>query len=298
MTNRILLLDFMSLAHTTKFALAKTKLSKGEESTFIIYGFFLKLNFLLKKTRANQIVFALDSKTSKRKELYPTYKEKRKQNKTPAQIKLDKLAYPQFIKLTDEILPEIGYRNLFGAEGYEADDAISQVCKKYKDDQIIIVSSDKDMYQLLTNNICMISPSTNKYYTISDFRNEYHIEPKIWKRVKSLGGCLSDCVKGVPIPQKDTTKKQTHVAEKGALNYLTGKMKPNTKAFQAIESRAGKDIINRNKALVILPFRGTPTFSIRPDHLKYKKFIGICEDLGFKSILANPEPWKLTLKLR
>jgi DNA polymerase-1 len=298
MTNRILLIDFMSLAHTTKFALAKTKLSKGEESTFIIYGFFLKLNFLLKKTRANQVVFALDSKTSKRKELYPEYKAKRKQSKTPAQIKLDKLAYPQFTKLTDEILPEIGYRNLFSVDGLEADDIIGSICKQNKNDQIIIVSSDKDMYQLLTNNVCMISPSTNKYYTISDFRNEYHIEPKIWKRVKSLGGCSSDQISGVPIPPKDKTKRQTHVGEKGALNYLTGKMKPNTKAFKAIESRAGKDVINRNKALVILPFRGTPTFAIRPDRLKYKKFLDICENLGFKSILANPETWKSILKLR
>ena len=138
MTNRILLIDFMSLAHTTKFALAKTKLSKGEESTFIIYGFFLKLNFLLKKTRANQVVFALDSKTSKRKELYPEYKAKRKQSKTPAQIKLDKLAYPQFTKLTDEILPEIGYRNLFSVDGLEADDIIGSICKQNKNDQIII----------------------------------------------------------------------------------------------------------------------------------------------------------------
>ena len=159
-------------------------------------------------------------------------------------------------------------------------------------------TTDHDMYQLLTNNVCIMNAKTNNYYTITDFEREFSIEPKMWKRVKAIGGCTSDNVKGVEIPKADPSKKQMHVAEKGALNYLTGKMKSTTKAFKAIESRAGKDIINRNKALVILPFKGTPEFNIRPDHLKLKGFTDICKKYNFKSILSDMEKWKSTLRMR
>ncbi len=296
--NRILIIDFLSVGHVIKFSLGKNRLTEKDKETFLIYGFLLKLNFLLKKTRANSIVFALDSHSSKRKDMYSLYKEKRGQNRTQKQIELDELARPQFKEIIDYILPTIGYRNLFGSEGFEADDSIGVICKKYPNAQIIICSTDHDMYQLLTNNVCVLNPKTNNYYTITDFKSEFNIEPKMWKRVKAIGGCSSDNVKGVEIPKTDPTKKQMHVAEKGALNYITGKMKPTTQAYKAIESRAGKDIINRNKALVILPFKGTPDYVIRPDHTSLRNFIKLCIEYRFEAIIENIHPWKQILKLK
>ncbi|MDP8268318.1 MAG: hypothetical protein P9L97_06265 [Candidatus Tenebribacter davisii] len=298
MKQRILILDLLAVLHTIKFSLGKNRLSENEKHTFIIYGFLMKLNFLIKKTGANQIVFALDSHSSKRKELYPTYKEKRGQNRTEQQIILDNLAHPQFEKIIDYVLPTIGYRNLFGSEGFEADDSIGRICKKYPNEQIVICSTDHDMYMLLTNNVCMLNAKTNNYYTITDFEREFKIPSKMWKRVKAMGGCASDNIKGVEIPKSDPTKKQMHVAQTGALNYLTGKMKSTTKAYKAIESRAGKNIINRNKALVILPMRGTPDFTIRPDHPSLRKFIQLCVEYQFDAILENIHPWKQVLKLK
>ena len=296
--SRILILDTMSVLHVVKFSLGKTRLTDKDKNTFIIHGFLQKLNFLLRKTSASICVYALDSKTSKRRELYSIYKAKRNQNRTEKQIALDKLAAPQFEKIINHVLPTMGHRNLFGKEGFEADDAIGSVCKKYKNDQIVICTTDHDMYQLLSNNVCIINAKTNNYYTITDFKREFDIEPKMWKRVKAIGGCSSDNVKGVPIPQLDSTKKQRHVAEKGALNYIKGQTASTTKAHKAIESRKGKNIINRNKSLVILPFKGTPEFNIRPDHLKLNRFTDMCEEYEFKTILSNMDRWKSALKLR
>lgn len=296
--NRILLIDFKAVGHAVKFSLGKGRLSHDEQPTFLIYGFLLKLNFLMRKTRSDIVVFALDSQSSLRRNMYAEYKGNRQDNKPEHVQKLDELAFPQFDLLEEVVLPKIGYRNLFKVEGYEADDVIGSICKKYKGYQIIICTSDRDMYQLLTDLVCVFDIKKNTYYTRTDFEKEYGIEPHMWKRVKSIGGCGSDNVKGVPIPQPDPTKKQQHVAEKGALNYLKGLTKPTTKAHQAIESRAGKDVINRNKSLVILPFKGTPEFEITPDRLSKAGLIEICRQFGFRSIIKDVKSWVRTLGLR
>lgn len=297
MKQRILLIDTHAILHHVKFSIGKQRLSNKEKPTFVIYGFLLKLHFLLRKTNANVVVYAIDSSTSKRKEIYAEYKEKR-QNKTEQQKALDALAMPQFKEVKEYVIPELGYRNIFSADGFEADDIIGRICKTYKNSEIVICTSDQDMYQLLTKNVVMFNIKTNKYYTVSDFEKEYKIEPKMWKRIKAIGGCSSDCVKGVPIPQSDPSKKQMCVAEKGALNYILGDMKPTTKAFQAIESRKGKDVINRNKKLVIIPFKNTPEFKIKPDRPSAKGLKIICKEYGFNSILNDFNYWRKTLRLR
>lgn len=298
MIQRILLLDLAAILHGVKFSLGKHRLSYKEQPTFIIYGFLLKLQFLLRKTQADVVVYALDSKTSLRKEIYSIYKESRKKNKTEEQIALDTIALPQFSKVIDYVVPILGYRNVFGKEGFEADDIIGRICKDYKRDEIIICTSDQDMYQLLDSTTCIINARKNSYYSDKNFREEYGIEPKIWKRVKSIGGCSSDGIKGVPIFQPDPTKKQMHVAEKGALNFLKGDMKKNTKAYQSIISKEGRKVINRNKKLVILPFKGTPEFRIRPDHPREKGLEKICEKYGFDSISKDMRTWRKALKLK
>jgi hypothetical protein len=241
-------------------------------------------------------VYAIDSKYSKRKKIYKYYKEKRHKNKTDEQIALDKIAYPQFETVEEYILPTIGYRNRFKVKGLEADDIIASICKTYKDSEIIIITTDQDLYQLLTDNICIFNTKTNSYFTNYDFKEKYGIEPKIWKRIKAIGGCSSDCVKGVPIPQPDPTKKQMHVAEKGALNFIKGNMKCTTKAYKAIVSPEGKKIINRNKKLVILPFRGTPKFKLHPDRISKNGILKVARRYNMRSIMEDIDDWYYTLR--
>ncbi len=298
MATRILILDLHSVLHAVKFSLGKHRLSNNEKPTFVIYGFLLKLQLLIRKTRASVIVFALDSNTSKRKELYPEYKENRDKDKTPEMEELDRLALPQFEKVRNYVIPIMGYRNIFHAQGLEADDIIGRVCKTYKDYEIVVCTTDRDIYQLLSRNICIFDAKKNTWYTHIDFQNEYGIEPHIWKRVKAIGGCKSDNVKGVPIPQTDPTKKQMHVAEKTALNFIKGELGENTKAYKAIVSNAGKRVINRNKSLVILPRKDTPEYRIERDIVKESGFVKICNEFGFQSILKDLTNWKRVLGIR
>ena len=294
---RILLIDSSAVLHAVKFGGPK-KLKTKEKSTFVIFGFLMKLRFLMNKTYADVVVFAGDTKRqdSLRKKKYSSYKEGREANKTSEQIELDKIAMPQFGEVLDIVLPMLGYKNIFKFKGYEADDVIGVICKKYKKLDIIIVTSDKDMYQLLTDNVAMLHPTTHQFFTKKDFIAKYGIKPKMWKKVKSIGGCSSDAVKGVKIPMGPKSKKQMHVAEKGALNYVLGETNPTSKAHMAIESEEGQKQIKRNKKLVVLPFKGTPDCEIVKDELTKHKIKKVAKTYGFKSIKSDINNWVRVLR--
>lgn len=295
MRRNILILDLSSVLHSVKFSLGKHKLSHKEKPTFVIYGFLNSLFAYQKRVRPDIIVVACDSRTSLRKELYPLYKHKR-QKKTPEQESLDKIALPQFETIRYEVLPEIGCRNIFGVDGLEADDVIGRICKmrQYKNDYITIATTDKDIYQCLRHNIRIINSKNKTFYTLKDFQTEYGIDdPQIWKRVKSYGGCTSDCVKGLPIP--DSVKC---IGEGYALKFVKNELPPHYKAYQAFVTPENKAILKLNKELVILPHKSTPDFKIRPNHFSRKGLMSVCKRYGFKSIITTRNEWFKWLSMK
>ena len=294
---KILLIDTSSILHAVMYSLGKEKLSHEDKPTFVIYGFLFKLRLLLKMSYPGNVVFAVDSRKSLRKKMYPKYKEKR-QNKTPEQLALLNLARPQFELIQNELLAELGYKNVFEAEGYEADDVIARICKDYSQCEIDIVSDDKDLYQLLSENIAIIKAKSDVYYTYEDFIEDYNLDPYLWRGVKSIGGCTSDNVQGVQIPDDNGGWSKRGVGEGTALKYLRKELPHHHKSYVAIRSKQGKETIARNKKLVILPFKGTPKFKIMPNRVQLDSLVNICERFGFKSILSDLHDWKMILRAR
>jgi len=301
---RIAIVDVSSILHTVKHAIGKkNKLSHKEHYTFIIFGFLFRLRSIALNSLADQLVFAYDSQSSIRRDLYfKEYKQKRKKaEKTDEQKLLDEISYPQFKIVQDEIIPGLGFQNYFFAEGYEADDIIARLCFKYSEHEICIVTGDEDMYQLLSKNISILKPREYKWYTKISFQHEFGIEPKDWKKVKVYGGCKSDEVPGLPIPKsvKSTSDKILHVGEGTAIKYIQNKLNPETNAYKAFIGKEAEKIINRNKFLTILPLRGTPDFTIVPDgNLSKGALIQMCNKFGFNSILNDIQDFAKTLKLR
>ncbi len=286
---RILLIDTSSVLHNVKHSGAK-RLKEKDKSTYIIFGFLLKLQLLMQKTKAHVSVFATDSHPddSIRKKIYPPYKLKRNsREKTEEEEAMDAIAWPQFDSIEQEVLPQMGYSNVFGTKGLEADDVIGSICKTYSNCEIVIVTSDHDMYQLISPTVCIIKPKDMQYYTKAKFVKEYGIEPKMWKRVKAISGCSTDEVAGVP-----------GVGEKTVLKYLKGELPEHWKSYQSIESKEGKRITNRNKSLVILPFRRTPEYDVQPDKISKIRLHEMAKKYGFRSIISDLENWVRILKGR
>ena len=283
----ILIIDVRAVAHSVKHSLGRHRLSNNEKPTFVIFGFLNRLLHIAKQVRPDIVVFAHDSKDSKRKEIFPGYKNRNFTNKkSPQMIELDELALPQMIELDEYVLPTLGFKNRFLVKGFEADDIIASLCKKYRSkNYITIATNDQDIYQCLHNNVRIFNLKRNEFYTKSSFCKEWNIKPETWATVKSLAGCTSDVVPGI-----------IGVKEKTAIKYLKNQLKDTSKAY--INIKNSNDIRKRNKKLVKLPFKGTPEFRIRPDHLSMKDLKKICKKYGIKSIARQEDQWRGILKFK
>ena len=266
---KIALIDSLALTYSSKFAIPK--LYSDDEPTGIIYGFMRYLLALQKKFNFDQFIFSFDSRRSKRKELFSEYKSAR------SNYEVSKLVYSQVDVLKNEILPNIGFNNLFESDGLEADDIIGSLCQtKNLNDDYIIISRDHDLWQLLNKNISQYDYVSKEMTTTESFQEKYNIDPIQYGMVKAIAGCKSDTVLGIK-----------GIGEKSADKYLNGTLKKSSKAYQKIESNEGKAIIKRNKPLVILPFTGTSEFEIVKDEISFKALIEIFIKYNFQSQLTN-----------
>ena len=271
---RVLLIDSGCIGARAVFTMGD--LSFNEAPTGVIYGFLKEIQKLASELKTNDIMFFWDSKASKRKEIFPEYKEKRNDNRSKKVKEIWSIAFEQYDELRTEILPSIGWQNHHMVYGLEADDLLHQAAMQlHEDHDVIMVTSDQDMYQSL--DYCSIyNPATRKEFDRLDMMNKYGVTPKEWVRVKTLGGCSSDEIPGV-----------TSVGEKTAIKFILGELPRHHKTYNAIVSGTWNKILERNKLLVTLPFPGTPELEFWKDELDMKAFVDICEHLGMVSLLGH-----------
>lgn len=273
----LLIIDSPALCHRAKFAMQKVELSFEEMKTEIIFNFLNQILSLAKRFETNQFAFCWDSRKSFRRDLYPDYKRKRREDKTQEEIDFTSLAYEQFHRLRREVLPALGFKNNFIQTGLEADDIIASIVflNTLHKQKPIVVSRDNDLYQLLL--YCDVFDfQTLKMMTDNLFIKEHKILSSLWNLVKATSGCSSDNVAGIE-----------GVGEKTAIKYITHTLPSHYKSFKAIKSEEGQKIIERNRTLVYLPFEGTKKFPIQKDKLYSKDFYDTFEKLGFESFLTQ-----------
>jgi len=277
----ILVIDSHCIGHIVKHT--TKRLSFRGNNTGIIYGFLSKVLTLIEDIMPDIVVFAWDSKESIRKEMYPAYKLKTK-TPDPETIKLNKIAFPQFDLLRDEILYSLGFKNNCIQDGYEADDIMADIAIKYEYDKIVIVTRDADLYQTITKNVSVYDPKDGSIMDLSAFKNKYEILPDEWEFVKAIGGCTSDNVKGVQ-----------GVGEKRAIKFLKGELKDTSKAYNKITDSSLQLI--KNHQVVKLPIPWVPPnwesltvggdIDLSPINVDMDAFVEICNRYGMKSLLTG-----------
>lgn len=279
----MILIDANSICHQCKHAMSD--LSWHEKKVGVIFGFLRQILTLSKLFDTNEFAFAWDSRKSKRKEIFPDYKKARRHEKTLEEEELDTIAYRQFDLLRKTILPNLGFKNNFRQTGYEADDVIASIVNSNPTRGIAIISTDEDLYQLLSERVSLYSIRKKQFYTHKNLWKEYHVTPERWADVKAIAGCSTDGIPGIP-----------RVGEKTACKYLNRTLGPSYKTFQSI--RTNNSIIERNRRLVKLPFEGTPPFPVTfPDKLSFDNFLDICDEYGFRSFSEGDtlRKWKETV---
>lgn len=279
MSTRILVVDSHFLAwraaHTTG------ELSHNGEGTGVIFGFLREILSLQQKFATNQLVFCFDSPTkeSAREIAFPDYRWKRKEQKKKAtgeQKQLFGRVKKQICSLREELLPYLGFKNIFSAPGFEGDDVVASIVNSDNSNEIIVVSGDRDLYQLITNRVIVWNPKTDKQQKVitwNRFKTEMKCTPDQWIQVKAIAGCDTDSIPGVE-----------GCGEMTAIKYLTKVHIPNKKVYFAIKNwvRSPQYLVNLD--LVRIPYPGTPDFQIVSDSMNEKRFKKLVKRLGMKTL--------------
>ena len=263
----LLIIDAPNLAHASFHV-------TGHLHNGVIYGVLSKIGFLAKLFRSNRFVFCFDRGQPKRVTLCPGYKANRvyTEEQAAGRAKL----HGQLRKLRKEVLPALGFANVFAAQGYEADDLIAAIADDCRC-EAIIVSTDRDLYQCIGNSVngrsvSVFRPVPGELIDLEKFRSMYEIEPRQWADVKALAGCKSDGVKGIK-----------GVGEKTACRFMAKTLAGHTATYTKIAKQAGP-IFKQNLGLVALPFDGTPTPELQEDRLTEKRWSKATKGLGMASL--------------
>jgi len=135
-----------------------------------------------------------EGNSNARKLIYPQYKGNRKSQ--PTETVQDSLNQQK--SRVKKYLEEIFVRQVDIA-GNEADDLISYYCHISPNERKTIFSADRDIPQLISEQVCVYSPSTKKFYNNGDkVKFDYYEFPhENIKTYKILSGDKSDNIDGI-----------------------------------------------------------------------------------------------------
>ena len=245
---KLLLIDGNSIMNRAFYGIMSSKMLMTDDGhyTNALYGFLSILFKNLEEVNPDYMMIAFDSKTGAnvRKQKYEGYKKSR--HGMPEELAEQ---MPEIKEILTAM--NIKYLELPDAEG---DDILSTAAKKFSNKELTtyILSGDRDLFQLVQDNIIIRIPRTKagktetEIYDIDKIREENNLDPEDLIQVKALMGDSSDEIPGAP-----------GVGPKTA-NTLIQKYKTIEKVYEALENGEGefkpkvKESLTENKNLVFL----------------------------------------------
>ncbi|EWY42655.1 DNA polymerase [Skermanella stibiiresistens SB22] len=248
-----------------------------------VMGFTNMLMKLLADHHAEAVAVIFDSKRLNfRNEFYADYKAHRPE--PPEELK------PQFGIIREAVeafcVPSIEL------EGYEADDLIATYARLAREQgrQVTIVSSDKDLMQLVTDGVAMLDPMKNKVIGFEEVFEKFGVTPDKVVDVQALAGDPVDNVPGVPGIGIKTAAQL--IGEYGDLETLlerAGEIKQ-PKRRQALIDNA--ELARVSKRLVQLDDQApvpTPLDDLKVREPDHEKLLNFLRQQGFRSIITRVE---------
>jgi DNA polymerase-1 len=253
----LLILDVSSLAHRASFA---PKGKPVDFTTAVLYGVLRDIGGLQDRFRTPRIAFCFDGGHDCRLGVFPRYKIARRQVVVNAEEdRRRREVKRQLAVLRDEILPALGFTNIFMTYGYEADDLVGSLVldRDRAQEENVIVSSDRDLWQLIDGRTKVYNPRGAVLHTLQTFYKEWGIIPSRWVDVKALAGdgkgMVGDCIPGAD-----------RIGEITAAKYLRGE-KTGHMSRLAAENWLRGEQYQINLKLIRLPFEGTPRLKLKED---------------------------------
>ena len=234
---KLLLIDGNSIINRAFYGIMGSKMltTKDGKYTNAVYGFLAIMFKIMEDLNPDYMAVSFDLKApTARHKMYDKYKANR--HGMPDELR-------EQMPMIKEVLRAMNI-DIVEKEGYEGDDILGTLAK-YGENQgldVVILSGDRDTFQLATNKTTIRIPRTKagktetEDYDRAKVVEEYGLEPKALIDVKGLQGDTSDNIPGVPgigpktaislIQRYGTVEKLYESIEKGE-DDLKGKQKEN-----------------------------------------------------------------------
>ena len=248
-----------------------------------VFGFTQLLMKLVDDTDADHVAIIFDTdRVSFRNDIYPDYKANRPE--TPEDL------IPQFAlvrEATESLdLPAVELK------GYEADDLIATYARLAADEgaEVTIVSSDKDLMQLVNEKVTMFDPMRNRTIGRKEVEEKFGVGPDRVIDVQALAGDSSDNVPGVPGIGVKTAAEL--IREYGDLENLLAHADDIKQPKRRERLKENADLARVSRELVTLKRDvavpvALSTFKVKP--FDPEKLLGFLEAQGFKRLVTRLE---------
>ncbi len=236
--DKVLLIDGNSIMNRAFYGIMGNKMLTTSDGRYTnaVYGFLTIMFKNMEEVQPQYMVIAFDSKTAAntRKQMYEGYKKNR--HGMPNEL-------AEQMPLIKEILSAMNIKVVEHAE-YEGDDILGSFAKNFARNgkDVYILSGDRDLFQLIEDNITVRIPRTKMGKTETEIYNkekveeEYGLEPIDLIELKALMGDSSDEIPGVPkvgpktgtnlIKEYKTIENLYKALEEGTTK-IAGKLKEN-----------------------------------------------------------------------
>jgi DNA polymerase-1 len=276
---KIILIDGNSFCYRAFYAIRELRSSKGQP-TNAVYGFITMLEKISKELSPDGVAVAFDLKG-------PTFRHQRYD-----QYKIQRQPMPDDLIAQMPVIKDVVRAMnipIFEKEGYEADDVIGTIARLCESagHEVYIVTSDKDVLQLVTDRVKVINPMKENFiYDSKAVKERFGVEPARVIEIMALMGDASDNIPGVPgVGDKTATKL---IAEYGTLEGVfrnidgikAGKLRENLEKYRE-QARLSRELAQIESHV---PIQVSPE-EIKSQPPDAKKLAELYQRLEFRSLL-------------
>ncbi|MGH9893016.1 MAG: 5'-3' exonuclease, partial [bacterium] len=277
------LIDGSAYVYRAFFALPPLSNSQGFQ-TNAVYGFTTMLLKILREHQPDCLAVAFDEKgPTLRHAEFKAYKAHRPEMPHDMQAQL-----PYIHRVVDAFgMPVVR------EAGYEADDLIGTLARQAEAAgfDVVIVTGDKDMFQLLTPAIRIYDPVKDTWYGEAECRERYGVEPARVVEVVGLMGDATDNIPGVKgIGEKTAVKL---IQQFGTIEDLLARVEDvtATKTRNLLKDQADQARLSRH--LATIQVESPVTFE--PDRFRVtpptpERLVPLFRELEFSSLLRQIVP--------
>lgn len=282
MSKRLVLIDGHAILHRAYHALPPLT-SRSGELVNAVYGFCTILLKVIDDLKPQYLAVAFDTpKPIFRQDIFIGYQVQRPRMEAELAGQIEKV---------QKMLSAFGIP-FFAIPGYEADDLIGTIAKKAKNLKTIIVSGDRDLFQLVNKKVKLYVPiyglSEAQLFGGKEVRQKMGVEPAQIIDYKGLVGDASDNYPGVSgIGPKTAVSLLQRFGTLEKIYKSIDKIENESLKRKLLDGRESAELSKRLATVVINVPLDLEIENLRLKDLKTREAIEVLNQLGFRSLVVR-----------